>query len=128
MSQFKLHVTGKNADQVAEKITALFNENFGVEPNIQNVRPAFVAGQRGVDPVALTALVLSIPAAALAAMDVISRMKKKQQTEKTLAQLEQISRDYPQAFIRLEAPDGSIIEIKKENAGKILDAANSEKK
>lgn len=125
MSQFKLHISGEKADIVAEKIAAIVEDNLQTRPTIQQVHKQERHGMRGVDPVALAALILAIPATILATMDVLERMRKKSQAEKLLEQIEQVTQKYPRISVHLEAPDGSYIDIRRENSGKLLDAANS---
>lgn len=125
MSQFKLHISGENADMVAEKIVAIVEDNLQTTPTLQQVREPERHGVRGVDPVALAAMILAIPATVLATMDILQRMRKKSQAEKLMDQIEQVTKKYPSISIHLEAPDGSFIDIRRENSGKLLEAANS---
>ncbi|MGM7643935.1 hypothetical protein ACSVDM_03460 [Nocardia sp. JW2] len=48
-------------------------------------------GQKGVDPVALTALVVSIPSAALAVLDIADRISKRRRAEQFLEHIRELS-------------------------------------
>ncbi|EDM77956.1 hypothetical protein PPSIR1_19144 [Plesiocystis pacifica SIR-1] len=74
MSTLRIRVTGPGADKLAKELAERFADNFGEEVVLA---PEHAAAQNTVrgDPVAVAALILSIPGAVLATIDLAERMK-----------------------------------------------------
>ena len=128
MSELQFQIQGRNAEMIAQKVSAILAKEFKVQPELSSSNRPIEKDRRTVDPVALAALIVSIPSAVLAALDVLERMKKKGKIEKALEKIGELMQDFPDAAIQLKAPDGTLLKVEKSNATKLIDAANKENK
>ena len=126
--QFQFQIQGRNAEIIAQKVSAILAKELNVQAELSSSNRPIEKDRRAVDPVALAALIVSIPSAVLAALDVLERMKKKGKIEKALEKIGELMQDFPDAAIQLKAPDGTLLKVEKSNATKLIDAANKENK
>jgi hypothetical protein len=128
MSELQFQIQGRNAEIIAQKVSTILAKELKVQPELSSPNRPIEKDRRAVDPVALAALIVSIPSAVLAALDVLDRMKKKGKIEKALEKIGELMQDFPDAAIQLKAPDGTLLKVEKSNATKLIDAANKENK
>jgi hypothetical protein len=62
--------------------------------------------RKSVDPMAVTALVLSIPSAIVALMDIVDRIEKRRRAAEVLERLQLAQRKEPSVRLHLVLPDG----------------------
>lgn len=74
MRDLRLHLEGGDAEAAAAEIAALMEASFGRRPERARAGRSDGEGDKA-DPVAVAALVLAIPGAALATMDLAERVR-----------------------------------------------------
>jgi hypothetical protein len=104
-------VEGKDAEENARRLAAYIRQEWGVTPAIQSFKPE-MDNFRGVDPVALVAIVLSIPSVILAALDLADRIKKKKKVDQLLEWGKK-----NKIPLTLRRPDGTIIHLHNAEPG-----------
>jgi tetratricopeptide (TPR) repeat protein/CHAT domain-containing protein len=119
-SNFKLGVEGEKAEETAKDLSDFLKNELGWEPvrELQEVHSTRNM-ERAVDPLALAAVILALPSAVLAALDIVERMKKKKDIDKLI----QWAKNQP-GKITIITPEGTAIQLQKADSGNILDAAN----
>ena len=122
--QIQFQIQAHDAEVIAQKISAILAEELRAQPEVSSASRPRREGSRAVDPVALAALIVSIPSAVLATLDILERMKKKREIEKALEKISELTHEYPDAAILLNAPDGTLLRIEKSSAAKLIDGAN----
>lgn len=127
-SQFHFLIRGRDAETIAQKAAAILSAELGAKATLSAPNRPYQDGSRDIDPIALAALIVSIPSAALATLDLLERMKKKQKIENALTKIEGLIADFTDASIQLKAPDGTLLKIEKSAAAKLIDAANKDDK
>lgn len=86
MSDLKFHLQGPQSDATAAALEAYFAETFGETARRENLpMPAPGETQKAADPIAVAALILSIPGALLATVDLAERLQLKQKVERLIA-------------------------------------------
>jgi len=86
MSDLEFHLQGAQAATTAAALETFFAETFGAEIRRENPPPPAVGkAEKAVDPIAVAALVLSIPSALLATMDLAQRLQLKQKVDRLIA-------------------------------------------
>ena len=84
MADVRLHLEGGDAEAAAAEIEAFVQEAFGRRVERGPVGRAGGGGEKA-DPVAVAGLVLSIPGAALAAMDLAERVRLREKVGRLIA-------------------------------------------
>ena len=80
MAELKFVLAGNQSDLAAAAlVTALGPED--VEAHRQRVAEASDADRKVVDPISLATLILSIPTAVLAVIDIVDRLKKRRKAQ-----------------------------------------------
>jgi len=122
MSEFKLYVSGRDAEKAATKISQIFEEIFSTPLAVHRVQQQpQEGGTYRSDIFAIATFIMSIPGTILAVMDILERMKRKTQLEKFLKELKHISQKYPHLNIYLEVSKGTVIEFRKEDVQRLLE-------
>ena len=86
MSDLEFHLQGEQAATTAAALETFFAETFGAEIRRESPPPLANGGaEKAVDPIAVAALVLSIPGALLATVDLAERLHLKQKVERLIA-------------------------------------------
>ena len=115
---FKLCIEGEGAEEVAKELTALLEREFD-----QRAREMLLQkgpGKKGekADPLAVAAFILALPAAALAAWDLVERLRMKKKVDLLI----QWSKKHP-GQITIITPSGNAIRLDTAGSGEILEAA-----
>ena len=107
-----LIVTGQDAAIACEEIQKIISEEFGQEIPIRKESPSsFTEQTKSLDPIAVAALVLAIPAAMLTSLQLADRLEKNKQLEQTINKIEKKVLKSKQVSIKVKLPDGTIKEI-----------------
>ena len=85
MADVRLHLEGGDAEAAAAEIEAFVAEAFGRRVERGPVGRARGAAGERTDPVAVAGLVLAIPGAALAAMDLAERVRLREKVGRLIA-------------------------------------------
>ncbi|WP_413205736.1 hypothetical protein [Rhodospirillum sp. A1_3_36] len=81
----RLHISGPQAERLAADVVAVLEEVLGTPPE-RLPRPASAGIRRG-DPIAIAALVLAIPGAVVATLDLAARAKLAERLGRLLTRL-----------------------------------------
>ena len=90
--ELEIILRGAQADFAADELASAFSAAHGAPCSLVR-RPATardMADQKGVDPLAVTALVLSVPSALLAVLDIADRIKKRRTAQSLIEQSERL--------------------------------------
>ena len=127
MSGYELHFTGPEAESLANDLSAFIKAEFGETPS--RIEPPSSAGgpkpgERGVDPVAVAAVILAIPGAVLAIRDLVDRIARKKQMD-SLNQmiLKKAGNKHEVVF---HTSDGKMIILGKAKTAEVLDMIEGE--
>ncbi|MBI3269774.1 MAG: hypothetical protein HYZ53_12180 [Planctomycetes bacterium] len=125
MPDVRFQIQGEDAEAVAGELSEQIRGLFGESParSSGGVSPgAAREGGKGVDPVAVAALVLSIPGAILATMDLAQRLQAAERVRKLIAWAKE---RLPRAKAKIDflPPAGGAQPLQAVDAGAILDAA-----
>jgi len=86
MSDLEFHLQGAQAATTAAALETFFAETFGAEAHRESPPPHAIGGaEKAADPIAVATMVLSIPGALLATVDLAERLKLKQKVERLIA-------------------------------------------
>lgn len=117
-------LSGIDAEAASKELKAALQEIFecDVQTEVQKERPC---GEtiRAVDPIAIAALIISIPSAVLAIADLINRSKKKKQLEEVLEQIKTLQKK-KSVTVKIQYPDGTLKEITTVESVALLDEFN----
>jgi hypothetical protein len=115
-------VTGPDAEIGANEIKEIINKEFAYDPQILTEKTSNrLDSTRSIDPVAFSALLLSIPGAILAVADIVSRIKNKEKLDKVLEKVNQQVIQKKNATVKVIYPNGMIKEIISAESSEILD-------
>jgi hypothetical protein len=120
MKELRLYLEGAAAEQAAREIEDFFAQEFGhppvrVAPEVQTDR-----GKKA-DPVAVAALILTIPSAILATLDLAERIQLRKKLRR-LIDLVRRQKAEKGTVIRLETPTG-LQDLLTADLDRFLDAA-----
>ena len=118
---FKLNIEGPGAEERAKELSDFIEKEFGSRPIWQankGEQEKELTITRSAEFLAVTAIVLSVPAAILAAMDLVDRIKKKKKTDSLI----EWAKKHP-GPITIITPDGTAIHLHNADSGTLLDAA-----
>ena len=86
MSDLKFHLQGPQSGATAAALETFFAETFGAQARRESPSPPTVSeAEKAADPIAVAALILSIPGALLATVDLAERLQLKQKAERLIA-------------------------------------------
>ena len=118
-----IQMEGPGADAAREDLAALattWGHTLTDEPVPPRTQPG---GERGVDPVALTALIVSLPSAALAVYDLADRIRKRRRAADLIDHAkQQAARRVTLYVITRQAP----VELSTLDPDRLLDLLDSE--
>lgn len=93
--------------EAAEKSVAALTASWGYQPEpAPTAKPATGPDTKGVDPLALTSLIVSIPSTMLAVADITDRIRKRRRAAELIERAQQLRTQ--QATARLVREDRSI--------------------
>jgi hypothetical protein len=121
MDHLEVHFTGESARASAEAFSSLFRELFDAEPKelpsgkIQTSEPT-----RSVDPLAAAAVVLALPGAVLATMDLAQRLQLGEQLARFKTRLADETRHH-QTRTRLVNWNGLVYDFDKLEPHELID-------
>ena len=99
-----LHLEGEAAETAACALAHFFDEEFGIVTSRAAIQAQPAPGRRA-DPVAIAALVLSVPGAVLATMDLAERIRLKEKIGRLIALCRRQKEDSG-TIVRLETATG----------------------
>jgi hypothetical protein len=123
MSDLKFHLQGSQTDATGAALETFFSETFGENARREGL-PMSAVGEteKTVDPIAVAGLVLSIPGALLAAMDLAERLQLK---EKVARLISLARREWTEHGTRiwLQRRDATPLALDEAQPADVLDAA-----
>lgn len=121
----KFYLQGAGAEQAAQDLARFLGQEYDTTPAVHNNASSADAGEpRRIDPatgIALAGLVLSIPGAILAAVDLADRIKKRKKADRLIQWARQKRQSSPQLQIHIEIGQAFLSLDKVDNA-QLLDA------
>lgn len=127
MSDLRFHLQGQHAEATAEALEAFFSETFAEAARREPVRqPHPVTPERSLDPVAVAALIVSIPSGVLAVMDLAERLKLKEKIARLTTLARREWREHG-TRIWLQRRNATPLALDAADPAAILDAAASER-
>lgn len=81
MPMLELAITGPDATQAAEALEDILTQETDLRPKRHLKPPIQAQGEKVIDPVAVAALVVSIPCGILAVIDLADRIRKRQKAK-----------------------------------------------
>ena len=121
---FQFYFAGAQAKDAANDFVKIIEQEFGVKPKPVTPNTSVDQTTKGVEPLALTAVILTIPPALLAAIDLVDRIKKKKQLDTVLQKTQKIQKTKTELKIHILTPKGTKIEIHSVTSAELLDAAS----
>ena len=120
-SEIKLYVQGAGAEQAAQDLARLLGEEYDTTPAVHNNASSADTGEpRRIDPATGIALVLSIPGAILAAVDLADRIKKRKKADRLIQWARQQRQSSPQLQIHIEIGQ-AFLSLDKVDSAQLLD-------
>lgn len=115
-------VKGQGAKAGVEEIRKIINSEFRYDSPISYQKEASSQGNsKAVDPIALSTLIISIPAAILAVADLAERIKRRKELDRTLDKIEKLVVQKKEISVKIIYPNGEIKEIHSADSVEILD-------
>lgn len=124
-AQFQFYIEGPDAGQAADELAEIFQAEFAHQPERRLPETGGQDPLTKTDPLAVAAIILAIPSAVLATIDLISRLQKKEKLDRVLAQSHKIEKKHRGLQIRIITPRGTSIELSKTNSAEVLDLASA---
>lgn len=88
MPMLELVLAGQDASKAAEALEAVLTRETDLRPERRTARPNAANGpEKTVDPLAAAALILAVPAAILACVDLADRLRKRPKAEELIRTL-----------------------------------------
>ena len=120
--EISFFVQGRDAETGANEIRRIINDELEYEPQIIADKENDPAGDtKGVDPIALGALILAVPAAILAVADLASRIRNKKKLDRVLEKIQKRVVQKKEVTVKIIYPNGMIKDISAVDSVEILD-------
>ncbi len=114
-------VFGRDAEIVSNEILQIIKDEFAVDATVTTPEEAGLQEEvKSFDPFSFAALILAIPSAVLAVIDIAERIRKKKKTEQALKKVQQLTLKH-EVNIKIGYPDGKIVEISQADTAELLD-------
>jgi len=130
IKKMEFYIEGKNAEKAAHEFSAMMEKEFSCKPVVSEIKQAETGNMRSFDPVAVaslavaaTALLVSIPAGILSAMDLVQRIKNKKQAETIIDCADKINAKHGNV-IRIKT-DNKLITVHTSDPGTLINIASS---
>ena len=125
-SIFKLRIDGPHGDEAEQELSSLIEKEFCIKPTRVAEQKLNSETHKVADPISVAALVLSVPAAIVAVVDLIERVKKKKAADRLIQWAQDYHEKNPDTTITITTPEGISCELRKAETVDILDAAPKE--
>ena len=123
--EISLIINGKDANAASDEIKKILKDEFGYDVQITAEKEHYPGERtRSVDPVAVGALILAIPATILTVLQLKDRLSKKEQLDRAFEKIDKQVVRKKEIPLRIQYPDGMIKEISAVDTVEILDIAN----
>jgi hypothetical protein len=113
-------LAGDKAAGAAEPVAAILTEGNTASVTTQTAADLPDTARRSVDPIALVTLILSVPAAVLASMDLVQRIAKRRKAHALIAEAQR-QRDAAQVETYILLPDGTPHAVASLQADELLE-------
>jgi hypothetical protein len=127
MSTDNLHfqLEGPRSEALASELSELVEAEFGERPAPATPRQGreTLETYRGPDPLAVTAVVLAVPGAILATVDLAERLKLKQKVDRLIAWAKEKLKDDTANRILLRSRRGNIVPLDRAETSQIFELA-----
>lgn len=92
MPMLEFAITGPDAAQAAQALTAMLTEIAEAPPEQRMAAPTHVTiEERGIEPISLASLIVAIPCGVLACLDLVERLRKRPKVEHVIALAQQLT-------------------------------------
>jgi hypothetical protein len=125
--KFQFRLEGAGAEEAAEEMAALIQRDLGITPEKFPARVTDENTGTRTDPIALAALILAIPSAVLATVELIERIRNKEKLDRLIEQSRKLQKKHSTTRIRIITPKGKVIELENITSSEMLDIAAEEK-
>jgi len=122
-NNLKFNIQGPQAQTVAQELAAMITQTFDQSAQITESPLAKTSGNTKADPVAIAALVIAIPSAVLAVVDLVQRSKKKTKADHVIDFAQRQHRQNPQTAITITIPDGVSVNLHQTDSNTLIDLA-----
>ncbi len=122
-NNLKFNIQGPQAQSVAQELAAMIDQTFDHSAQITKPPFAKTADNTKADPVAIAALVIAIPSAVLAVVDLVQRSKKKTKANHVIDFAQRQHRQNPQTAITITMPDGVSVNLHHIDSNALIDLA-----
>jgi hypothetical protein len=123
MANLHLIIQGAEADKAAGQLKAVLAES-GADATISPISSAELPNEvrRAIDPIALIGVILAIPGAVLAVMDLVDRIRQRKKAQALIDTAERVSNE-TKVQIDIVLPQGTTRRLAQCTADELLDIA-----
>ena len=121
MAELSFMVAGDDAEAAAAALVAALDGGEGIAARTEPAPPPPPGERRAIDPVALAALIVSIPGAVLAVWDMVDRIRKKRPRAQAVVETARRLRVERRVEITLLAADRTQYTVADLDADRLLD-------
>jgi hypothetical protein len=123
MGDLRIIIDGNAANEAADELTAILREDEECVVVSRSAASAVPDGtHKTVDPTALVSVILAIPSAVLAVMDLADRLRKRGKAQKLTAAANRL-RHEKRVTITVVGPDGTTWSLDRLEADTVLEIA-----
>jgi len=121
-SDFKIQIKGRHAEEVAKILSELIKKEFGYTPE-RVIQEPKKDTEKVVDPLTIAAIIITIPPALVATLDLIERRKTRDKLDLLIELVKKQQEKTPDTQTSLITPDGISKPIVRLNSLEIIEAA-----
>jgi hypothetical protein len=123
MANLNLIIQGTDAEKAAKRLSDLLAE-AGENATISQIQSSELpeATRKVIDPIALTGVILAIPGAILAVMDLVDRIRKRKKAQALIDAAQRVSNE-TNVQVNIVLPQGTIRRLDQITADELLDVA-----
>ncbi|MDM8539508.1 hypothetical protein QUF75_02930 [Desulfococcaceae bacterium HSG7] len=122
-NNLKFNIQGPQAQTVAQELAAMIDQTFDHSAQITKPPLAKTTDNTKADPVAIAALVIAIPSAVLAVVDLVQRPKKKSKADHVIDFAQRQHSQNPQTGITITMPNGVSMNLDQMDSNTLIDLA-----